>query len=248
MSLLEVSGVSKSFGRLRVLRDISLRIEEGEAIALLGPSGCGKTTLLRVLLGLESPDEGRIEPVLGRAGYLPQGALLFPWKTVLENIALPLRIRGADRADTRDEVRRHLPRFGLDGFENAYPHQLSGGMRQRVALLRAVMTGSPVLVLDEPFGALDTVTRHRLQTWLAGLIEGLDRSMLFVTHDLEEAVALAERIVVLTDRPASILGERRIHLSTDERAQRLGRPFTAAREPLLDLIQQEAMKDHDNPV
>ena len=239
MSLLEVSGVSKSFGRLRVLRDISLRIEEGEAIALLGPSGCGKTTLLRVLLGLERPDKGRIEPVLGRAGYLPQGALLFPWKTVLDNIGLPLRIRGTDRASTYARVRQQLPQFGLEGFENAYPHQLSGGMRQRVALLRAVMTGSPVLVLDEPFGALDTVTRHRLQTWLAGLIEGLDRSMLFVTHDLEEAVALAERIIVLTDRPATVLGERQVRLSTDERAQRLGRSFTAARDTLLGLIQQE---------
>lgn len=248
MSLLEVSGVSKSFGQLRVLRDISLRIEEGEAVALLGPSGCGKTTLLRVLLGLETPDKGRIEPVLGRAGYLPQGALLFPWKTVLENIALPLRIRGADRTSTLETVRRHLSSFGLNGFETAYPHQLSGGMRQRVALLRAVMTGSPVLILDEPFGALDTVTRHRLQTWLAGLIEGLDRSMLFVTHDLEEAVALAERVIVLTDRPATVLGERAIPLSMTERAQRLGRPFAAARDTLLDLIQQEALPHHDEPV
>lgn len=248
MSLLEVSGVAKSFGRLRVLQDISLRIEEGEAVALLGPSGCGKTTLLRVLLGLESPDTGRIEPVLGRAGYLPQGALLFPWKTVLENIELPLRIRGASRASTREEIQDQLPRFGLAGFANAYPHQLSGGMRQRVALLRAVMTGSPVLVLDEPFGALDTVTRHRLQMWLAGLIAGLDRSMLFVTHDLEEAVALSGRVIVLTDRPATVLGERRIDLSVDQRAQRLGRPFAEARDTLLDLIQQEAMSHHDESV
>ena len=240
MNLVEVAGLSKSFGDLHVLRDISLRIGEGEAIALLGPSGCGKTTLLRVLLGLEPPDCGRIEPMLERAGYLPQGALLFPWKTVLENIELPLRIRREPRAAGQDEIRRQLPLFGLEGFADVYPHQLSGGMRQRVALLRAVMTGSPVLVLDEPFGALDMVTRHRLQTWLAELIDRLDRSMLFVTHDLEEAVALARRVIVLTSRPATVLGEREISLSVPDRADRLGQAFSDARNRLIGLIQQEA--------
>jgi len=229
--------VGKRFGDLEVLRDVSLTLGERETVALLGPSGCGKTTLLRIILGLERADEGRVMGALDRAGYLPQGGLLFPWKTVIENAALPLQIRGVDRATRRAAVAEHLPAFGLIGFETAYPHELSGGMVQRVALLRALMTGCPVLVLDEPFGALDVLTRHRMQDWLAELIGRLDRAMLFVTHDLEEAIALAERIVILSARPASVLGERPIRLARVERTDRLGRPFLAARDRLLSLIQ-----------
>ena len=234
----DAGGLTKSYGDLKVLRGVSLRIEAGETVALLGPSGCGKTTLLRILLGLESPEEGRVDAPLGRAGYLPQGTLLFPWKTALGNIELPLRIRGESKGGRRCEIERWLPAFGLDGFANAYPHELSGGMQQRVALLRAVLTGAPVLVLDEPFGALDSVTRHRLQTWLAALIEDLHRTMLFVTHDLEEAVALARRVVLLSDRPATVIGHRAIELSAAERSDRLGRPFSRAKDALFELIHE----------
>jgi len=234
--LLAVHGIRKRFGDLEVLRDVSLRLCDRESVALLGPSGCGKTTLLRILLGLEPADEGEIAGALDRAGYLPQGGLLLPWKRAAENAELPLQIRGVDRAERRTAVAEQLLAFGLVGFENAYPHELSGGMRQRVALLRAVLTGCPVLVLDEPFGALDVLTRHRMQNWLAELLERLDRTMLFVTHDLEEAVALAERVVVLTDRPATVLGERRVAL--EARAERLGATFLAARDGLLELIRE----------
>jgi len=234
---LVVRSVRKQFGDLEVLHDVSLSIDDGEAVALLGPSGCGKTTLLRILLGLETADGGHVAGSLDRAGYLPQGGLLFPWKTVVENAALPLQIRRVGRARRRATVGEHLPAFGLSGFEAAYPHELSGGMRQRVALLRALMTGSPILVLDEPFGALDVLTRHRMQDWLAGLIDRFNRTMLFVTHDLEEAVALAERIVVLTERPAAVLGDRSIRLAASERTERLGSPFLEARDDLLALIQ-----------
>jgi len=241
-------GVTKSYEDLRVLRGVSLRIEGGETVALLGPSGCGKTTFLRILLGLESPEEGRIDAPLGRAGYLPQGALLFPWKTALGNIELPLRIRGESKRARRSEIERWLPAFGLDGFAHAYPHQLSGGMQQRVALLRAVLTGDPVLVLDEPFGALDVVTRHRLQTWLAGLIGDLRRTMLFVTHDLEEAVALARRVVLLSERPATVIGDRAIELSVTERSDRLGRPFSRAKDALFELIHEGVSRADGQPV
>jgi len=234
--LLAIGGVRKRFGDLEVLRDVTFTLRERETVALLGPSGCGKTTLLRILLGLETADAGEIIGMLDRAGYLPQGGLLFPWKTVIENAELPLRIRGVGRAKRRAAVADYLQVFGLKGFEAAYPHELSGGMQQRAALLRALMTGCPVLVLDEPFGALDVLTRHRMQDWLAQLLLRLDRTMLFVTHDLEEAVALAERVVLLTDRPAVVLGERRIPLGASERLDRLGRPFLAARDGLLALI------------
>lgn len=236
--VLSVQGVRKSFGDLDVLAGVSFTVGSRETVALLGPSGCGKTTLLRILLGLETADGGSIEGgALDRAGYLPQGGLLFPWKTVIENAELPLQIGGVHRAQRRASVVQQLPAFGLAGFERAYPHELSGGMRQRVALLRAVMTGCPVLILDEPFGALDVLTRHRMQDWLSELLERLDRTMLFVTHDLEEAVVLAQRVVVLTDRPATVRGERPVALDATARAKRLGEPFLAARDRLLLLIQ-----------
>ena len=247
-SILAIRGVRKRFGDLEVLRDVTLALGEREAVALLGPSGCGKTTLLRILLGLEAADGGDITGKLDRAGYLPQGGLLFPWKTVIENAELPLQIRGVDRAERRAAVAEYLPAFGLIGFETAYPHELSGGMRQRVALLRALMTGCSVLILDEPFGALDVLTRHRMQDWLAELLERLDRTMLFVTHDLEEAAALAERVVVLTDRPAVVLGERRVALGASERADRLGGPFLAARDELLALIHDGRPDARDEPI
>jgi ABC-type nitrate/sulfonate/bicarbonate transport system ATPase subunit len=247
-SLLAVRSVRKRFGDLDVLRDVTLSLGEREAVALLGPSGCGKTTLLRILLGLEAADGGDITGTLDRAGYLPQGGLLFPWKTVTENAELPLQIRGVRRAERRAAVAEQLPAFGLDGFEAAYPHELSGGMQQRVALLRALTTGCPVLVLDEPFGALDVLTRHRMQDWLAEILERLDRTMLFVTHDLEEAVALAERVVVLTDRPASVLGERPVRLGASERADRLGGPFLSARDGLLELIHEGSAGAGDESV
>jgi len=234
--LLAAQDVQKRFGDLEVLRDVSLVVNEREAVALLGPSGCGKTTLLRILLGLETLDGGTVSGDVDRAGYLPQGGLLFPWKTVMENAELPMRLRGAERVKRRAAVREHLSSFGLAGFEAAYPHELSGGMQQRVALLRALMTGSPVLVLDEPFGALDVLTRQQMQDWLAGLLASLDRTMLFVTHDLEEAVALAKRVVILTARPACVLGERVIPLPMADRVDRLARPFLAARDDLLSLV------------
>ncbi len=237
-AVLTARNVTKRYGDLDVLCGVSLRLEERETVALLGPSGCGKTTLLRILLGLEPADGGEIVGRLDRAGYLPQGGLLFPWKTVLENAELPLQIRGVERAERRAAVAEQLPAFGLTGFEASYPHELSGGMQQRVALLRALLTGCPILVLDEPFGALDVLTRHRMQDWLAELLGRLERTMLFVTHDLEEAVALAERVVLLTDRPAGVLGERTIRLEPSERTDRFGNAFVAARDGLLSLIHQ----------
>lgn len=246
--LLVARGVSKRFGDLEVLRDVTLSLAERETVALLGPSGCGKTTLLRILLGLEAADSGEIAGGLDRAGYLPQGGLLFPWKTAIENVELPLQIRGIHRTERRAAVAEHFPAFGLTGFEEAYPYQLSGGMRQRVALLRALITGCPVLVLDEPFGALDVLTRHRMQDWLAELVERLDRAMLFVTHDLEEAIALAERVVVLTDRPAVVLGEHSVPLGASERTDRLEAPFLAVRDALLALIHKGRLDAEHEPI
>lgn len=233
MSVLFASHVEKSFGELRVLEDVSLVVAKRSLVGLLGPSGCGKTTLLRILLGLETLDAGEVSAPFARAGYLPQEGLLLPWKTVLANAELPLEVQGVRAAERRDRVQRLLPEFGLEGFERAYPHEISGGMRQRAALLRAALTGSPVLVLDEPFGALDTVTRHHLQDWLADLARRLQRTVLFVSHDPDEAVVLSERIVILSRRPAVVLGHEDVPLSLSERRDRLGRPFLETRDRIL---------------
>jgi ABC-type nitrate/sulfonate/bicarbonate transport system ATPase subunit len=188
------------------------------------------------LLDQETADAGRISHPLNRAGYLPQGSLLFPWKRVIENLELPLQLRGQSRTERRARVRAHLPVFGLEGFESAYPHELSGGMQQRVALLRAVIAGARTLILDEPFGALDSVTRHRLQDWLVDLVDRLSCSMIFVTHDLEEAVALADKVLVLSERPASVIGELRLDLARGARADRMSADFLRARSNLVDRI------------
>lgn len=236
--ILEVRGLSKDYGDLPVLRDITFSVNQGDSFAVLGPSGCGKSTLLRIILGLEGYDAGEVRGPVDRAGYLPQDSLLFPWKTVVQNAELPLQIRGIGRKERREEVLGRLESFGLARFKDAYPHELSGGMRQRAGLLRATVSGAEVLVLDEPFGALDTLTRHRLQDWLSRLLADLDRTMLFVTHDLEEAVVLADRVLVLSDRPATVIGERGISLSGKERSDRLSGPFYREKDALLAMIQK----------
>ena len=215
---LEVRDLRKSFSRapsgtrpLRVLDGLSLRLERGEFVALVGPSGCGKTTLLNVLAGLIPPDSGsiwldgrRVASCRGHVAYMQQKDLLLPWRTALANAALGLEVQGLSRREARARARTLLKRFGLEGFEGHYPHQLSGGMRQRVALVRTLLLEKPLWLLDEPFGALDALTRaqlhdHLLQAWAAQR-----PAVLLVTHDVEEALKLADRVVVLTPRPARV--------------------------------------------
>ena len=239
-NVIEVRGLTKWFGDLEVLHDVGFKLGEAECLAILGPSGCGKTTLLRILLGLETADDGSFSQALDRAGYLPQGSLLFPWKRVIENIELPMLLQGIAREERRSRIRVQLHIFGLEGFESSYPFELSGGMQQRVALLRAVMAGAQTLILDEPFGALDTVTRQRLQDWLAGAIEQLACAVIFVTHDLEEAVVLSHRILVMSERPASILGQLKPQLSPGDRIDRMSAGFLRTRSALVDLIVSQA--------
>ena len=244
--VLQVTGLGKRFGSLEVLRDIGFKVSNEESLAVLGPSGCGKTTLLRILLGLEAPDVGSISNPLDRAGYLPQESRLFPWKRVFENIELPLLLQGASREDRRRMIRPLLTTFGLEGFESSYPHQLSGGMRQRVALLRAVIAGATTLILDEPFGALDTVTRHHLQDWLVETMEQLTCSMIFVTHDPEEAIVLSHRTLVLSKRPASVVGQITSALTAAERRDRMSLKFLDARATLVDLIVTQGEHAHQS--
>jgi NitT/TauT family transport system ATP-binding protein len=203
-------GVCRSFGAVEVLSDISLRIVEGEFLAIVGPSGCGKTTLLNILSGYDQPTSGEVDRS-GALRMVHQQDGLFPWRSASENIEMGLRhVRNpAERNRQRDEM---LTLIGLDGFGDHYPHQLSGGMRQRVELARALAGETDVLLLDEPFSALDYITRLRMRRELARLIHERPRTVVLVTHDIEEAAQLADRVIVLSGRPGRIRSERSLML------------------------------------
>jgi len=201
-----LEGVVKHFAPVRrgsvpvtALDGVTLDVGEGEIVAVVGPSGCGKTTLLELVCGLIAPDAGTVEAA--PAALMAQSDLLLPWASAVDNAALALRVSGLSRAAARERAAPLLRDFGLAGFERARPHELSGGMRQRVAFARTLLAGRPLLCLDEPFGALDALTRQEMQGWLAGALAADPRTVLLVTHDVEEALVLADRVVVLSPRP-----------------------------------------------
>ncbi|MEM7539006.1 MAG: ABC transporter ATP-binding protein [Chloroflexota bacterium] len=192
--------------------DVNFQVGDGEFVSIIGPSGCGKSTLFKLIVGLEEPDEGTIalngQPLSKRAGlfgYMPQRDLLLPWRTVLDNAVLGPEISGVHRALARQEAIELLPLFGLAGFGDVYPSTLSGGMRQRAALLRTFLCQRDIMLLDEPFGALDALTRRVLQQWLLGVWEHFQKTILFITHDVDEALLLSDRVIVLSPRPGRIL-------------------------------------------
>ena len=197
-----IDAVDKSYGAVAALRGVTLEVGAGEFVAVAGPSGCGKSTLLELVCGLTRPDAGSV--TAPPAALMPQRDALLPWSSALDNAALALRVGGTPRAQARARAHEHFAAFGLEGFESARPAALSGGMRQRVAFLRTLLAGRPVLCLDEPFGALDALTRLSLQRWLADALAREPRTVLLVTHDVEEAVLLADRVVLLSPRPGTI--------------------------------------------
>jgi len=212
----ELRGVCKTFhagGRsVRVLDDVDLRIEEGEFLTLIGPSGCGKSTLFNLIVGLLKPDEGDIyiegklcPDRIGRVSYMPQRDLLLPWRTILDNVIIPLEIAGVPRGEARVRAQSMLPLFGLEDFASSYPAALSGGMRQRAALQRTMLAEKKILLLDEPFGALDALTRRELQDWLLEVWRSFGQTVIFITHDVEEAIYLGDRVAVMSPRPGRIV-------------------------------------------
>jgi NitT/TauT family transport system ATP-binding protein len=209
--MLTISGVGRRFPTgTEALRDVSLRLRDGDFLALLGPSGCGKSTLLRLIAGLDQPDIGTLRwdagspPGPGEIGYVFQDATLLPWASAADNVWLPLRLRGIARNAAQHDVVAVLDRVGLIGFEAAWPAQLSGGMRMRVSIARALVTKPRLLLMDEPFAALDEFTRHRLQEDLLVLWRDIGCTVVFVTHSIYEAAFLARRIVLMTPRPGRI--------------------------------------------
>jgi len=214
MSILEVNGVSKSFEDEKIITDVSLKLNEGEIVALLGMSGSGKTTLFNAVAGLTTPDSGEImlngESIVGVPGkvsYMLQQDLLLPYKNILDNVALPLVIRGEKKNDARKKAAELFSQFGLEGTEHKYPFQISGGMKQRAALLRTYLFSEKVALLDEPFSALDMLTKASVHEWYLDIMDKIRLSTLYITHDIDEAILLSDRIYLLTGKPASITKE-----------------------------------------
>ena len=221
--MLQIEGIRKEFsggaGPVVALEAVDLVIERGEFVTLVGPSGCGKSSLLTLISGLTAPSSGRIR-IAGReisgtdreVGFVTQQDNLFPWRTLIENVALALELAGVGAAERRREATRWITRVGLDGFEQAYPHQLSGGMRQRANIIRTLIYEPSVILMDEPFGPLDAQTRLSLQALLLSIWETQRATVLFVTHDLAEAIALADRVVLMSARPGRIVRADRVEI------------------------------------
>ena len=213
---LQVDDIAFRYNEQPLFQGLSFGVEAGEFVSILGPSGCGKSTILNLLAGILTPERGSMRvdgaPIRGMSShfaYMPQNDLLFPWKTIMQNVCLHGKLHGRER-QARERAQGLFPLFGLAGYENAWPSDLSGGMRQRAAFLRTALCDADILLLDEPFGALDVISRSDMQDWLVSMKRHLGRTCLLVTHDIDEAIFLSDRILVLTGRPAAIRNEYRV--------------------------------------
>ena len=224
-TILNAQSITKSYGEMQIIKDLTVSLGESELVCVLGVSGVGKTTLFNILSGLVLPDSGRvvlngedITGTCGRLSYMQQKDLLLEHKTVLDNTALPLILSGTKKSIAREMAAGYFEQFGLSGTEYKYPSQLSGGMRQRAAFLRTYLCACPVALLDEPFSALDTHTKRALEEWYLGVMEEIKLSTLFITHDVDEAVLISDRIYIMSGRPAGIATE----LAISEPKPRIG--------------------------
>ncbi|MBM4555206.1 ABC transporter ATP-binding protein [Prescottella equi] len=239
--VVELATVTKSFGTRRVLDGIDLAVRPGEFVSVIGPSGCGKSTVFGIVAGLDSPDSGSVSAPT--CAHMPQKDLLFPWRSVLENTALGLEVQRLPKKQARARAAELFPRFGLAGFEDARPHQLSGGMRQRAALLRTVVQDRSVLLLDEPFGALDSLTRTEMQTWLQDVWQQYRWTVLMITHDVREAVFLSDRVIVLSARPATVRREVVVDLPRPRELPIVTSPeFAAVERELIEVLHDESRR------
>lgn len=238
-----VEKVSKTLDGLHTLENVSLEIHDNEVVVVLGPSGCGKSTLLNIISGLLTPDRGGIKidgldwsGKTGRVSYMQQKDLLLDSCTILDNLSIPLVLKGVRKAEARERARSHLKDFGLEGFAGYYPRQLSGGMRQRAALLRTYLFAQDVLLLDEPFASLDAITRHKMHLWLLELQKSCQSSILLVTHDIEEALLMADRIYVFSARPARVRLELDLHQNPDDQM--------LIKKDIMQILEEESGDEH----
>ncbi|MFQ5894486.1 MAG: ABC transporter ATP-binding protein [Nitrospinota bacterium] len=257
-SILSVRNLHKEFSsrgsRVLAVKDLNLDIEEGEFLTIVGPSGCGKSTLLNAIVGIVRPTSGAItyrgRPLHGinsEIGYIPQADLLFSWRTLLKNVAFPLEVRGHATKERYEKAREYIRRVGLAGFENHYPHELSGGMRQRANIIRTLIYDPELILMDEPFGPLDAQTRIILQDQLLRLWEEARKTVIFITHDLVEAIALADRVVVMTSRPGTVKSTSRIDIPRPRDVFRIHRQegFRAAFDKLWEELREEVQRSEE---
>ena len=224
---IKIKNISKKIGELKILEDINMEIKKGEFVSILGPSGCGKSTLFKLITKLLEIDLGKIELGKSNGGaisYMPQKDLLLPWKTLYENASIPLEISGVKKEKWEKIIFPLIEEFGLKGFEDKYPNELSGGMRQRAGLLRSFLIDSELMLLDEPFGALDALTRSSMQEWLLKIWEKHGRTVLFITHDIDEAIYLSDKIYVFSTRPGRILKEIEVKFSRPRKKEIITTP------------------------
>ena len=206
-----MKNISKTFGDMKILKDINIEVNESELVSILGPSGSGKSTIFNILTNIISSDSGEVK-INGDLSYMYQKDMMVPWKKVIDNIGIPLIFKGKSKKEAREEVKKHINEFGLSGFEYKYPSQLSGGMKQRANFLKTYLTSNDIMLLDEPFGALDSMTRRKMQKWLLELTKEMKSTILFITHDIEEAILLSNRIYIISEKPAIIKGEIKVNL------------------------------------
>ncbi|WP_237087917.1 ABC transporter ATP-binding protein [Paenibacillus crassostreae] len=248
---LEVTDIHKTFRNkaqdLTVLNGVSLTVKQGEFVSIIGPSGCGKSTLFHIIGGLVQPDSGTVSmngrEVTGERGhisFMPQQPALFPWRTIEDNVILAQEIMGISKKKARAEAREWITRVGLSGFEQSYPHTLSGGMQQRAAFLRALLSPEELICLDEPFSALDALTRSDMQRWLLDIWEENQRSVLFITHNIEEALLLSDRIYVFSNRPGTVLQVLDVPLPRPRREEIIEDPiFLRLKREISQMMKEE---------
>ena len=201
-----ISNLSKKYKDKLILKDINLHVYEDEVVSIIGPSGCGKSTIFNILSNLTTCDSGNVD-INGRFSYMYQKDLLLPYKNIIDNVSLPLVLKGKKKKKSRETVKPYFSTFGLEGYENKYPDELSGGMRQRVNFMRTFVNSSDIMLLDEPFGALDSITRSSMQNWLLDIKKEIKSTILLITHDIDEAIILSDRIYILSNKPAVITKE-----------------------------------------
>ncbi|PQZ56314.1 ABC transporter ATP-binding protein [Bacillus sp. MYb209] len=244
-NILQFHNVSFHYDEKPIIDELNASIQEKEFVSIIGPSGCGKSTLFRLITGLEEVSTGQIELTETKnhsVGYMPQKDMFLPWRTIIENAALPLECQGVQKKEAQVKAKELLHKFGLQGYEKKYPKDLSGGMRQRVSFIRTLLTGGEILLLDEPFSALDALTKASLQEWLFEQWKEWEKTILFITHDVEEALFLSNRILVVENQPIATLTERIVPLDRNRTRKDLYKPeVLALKEELLSMLQRQVL-------
>lgn len=217
--LVSLKNIKKNFGELEVLKDISIDVYEKELVTILGPSGCGKSTIFNIISGGLKEDSGDVQ-IDGSLGYMQQKDLLLPWKTIKQNIALPLEIQKVSKDIINEKIKEYMPIVGLEGYDDNYPYQLSGGMRQRASFLRTLMAAEDIMLLDEAFASLDSITKSTMHEWLLDIIDTIGNTILLITHDIDEALLLSDRIYVLSKKPSIVKKEIIVDFNRDNKLER----------------------------